>query len=80
MKQDIDVVNSHKTRQCDKFSFSTMSLMVSDDSFVMSVTICDVSMITSVIVGHDPFEMFVAKMFVAVCDASFSELILQHSF
>jgi hypothetical protein len=80
VKQDIDLVTSHKMRQCDKFSFSTMSLIVSDDSFVMSVTICEVSMIASVIVDHDPFEMFVAKIFVAVCDASFSELILQHSF
>ncbi len=38
MKHDIAVVTSHKTKQCDKFSFSTMSVTICDDPLVMSVT------------------------------------------
>ncbi len=40
MKHDMAAVASHKTKQYDKFSFSTMSAMVCDDPFVMSVTVC----------------------------------------
>jgi hypothetical protein len=41
MKHDIAVVASHKTKHCDKFSFSIMSVTVYDDSLVMSVTASD---------------------------------------
>jgi hypothetical protein len=49
VKHDIAVVASHNAKQCEKFRFSTMSVMVCDDSLVMSVT-----------VGGDPFAMSVA--------------------
>jgi hypothetical protein len=41
MKHDIAVAASHKTKHCDKFSFSIMSVTVYDDSLVMSVTASD---------------------------------------
>ncbi len=44
MKHDIADVASYKTKQCNKFSFSTMSVTVGDSAFVMSVMFCDRSL------------------------------------